>query len=149
MRTQLTILSIAVALAMTIAPAPPAAVADDEPTIIVIVHPKSSVTRLDRKFLANAFLKKKTRWSDDTAIRPVDLASSSAVRREFSERFLGRTVTKVRRYWNQVVFSGRGVPPPELDSEAEVVEYVTTHKGAIGYVSDQADLDGAKVVQVR
>lgn len=149
MRTQLTIVAISVVLAITIAPTPPDAVADDAPAVVIIVHPASSVTRLDRKFITAAFLKKKTRWSDDTSIRPVDLGARSAVRREFSATFLGRSVEKVRRFWSQVVFSGRGTPPPELDSEAEVVEYVTTHKGAIGYVSDRVALDGAKVVQVR
>jgi len=149
MRTSSTIVAIAVVLAAAIAPAPPEAGASDAPTVVVIVHPANSVTRLDRKFITNAFLKKKTRWSDDTPIRPVDLGPSSAVRREFSATILGRSVAKVRRFWSQVVFSGRGVPPPEFGSEADVVEYVTTHEGAIGYVSDRVPLAGAKVVQVR
>ena len=107
------------------------------------------MTRLDRKFISNAFLKKRTRWSDDTAIRPVDLEPDSAVRKKFSKDLLGRSVSAVRRYWSQQVFSGRGVPPPELDSEADVVAYVTRNRGAIGYVSEGTDLQGAKIVQVK
>lgn len=115
----------------------------------VIAHPKAPVTRVDRKFVADAFLKKRTRWNDDLVIRPVDLGPSSAVRRRFSENLLGRTVQAVRRYWNQQVFSGRGVPPPQVASEADVVEYVLTHPGAIGYVSDSVDLRGAKIIHGR
>ena len=75
--------------------------------------------------------------------------ASSAARRRFSEDVLGRTIEAVRRYWNQQVFSGRGVPPPQVDSEAAVVEYVLTHPGAIGYVTETTDVRGAKVILVR
>lgn len=145
MRTLLAILVLAVALI----PAPRAGIADSAPAIRLIVHPDNPVTRLDRKFVINAFLKKRTRWGDDVAIRPVDLEPDSPVRRRFSKEVLGRSIEAVRRYWNQQVFSGRGVPPPELDSEREVVEYVTRHRGAIGYVSEGVDLQGAKVVEIR
>lgn len=145
MRTLVIILVLAAALI----PAPRAGIADSAPAILVIVHPDNPATRLDRKFVVNAFLKKRTRWGDDVAIRPVDLEPDSAVRRRFSKEVLGRSVQAVRRYWNQQVFSGRGVPPPELDSERDVVEYVTHNRGAIGYVAEGTDLQGAKVVEIR
>ena len=46
-------------------------------------------------------------------IRPVDLRPNAATRRLFSERMLRRSVAAVRSYWQQRIFSGRGVPPPE------------------------------------
>jgi hypothetical protein len=55
----------------------------------------------------------------------------------------------VRSYWQQLIFSGRDVPPPELDSDADVVKYVSKHAGAIGYVSGNGDLAGVKVVIVK
>jgi ABC-type phosphate transport system substrate-binding protein len=142
------LLLVILVLALAQVPAP-RAVEADTPRIVVIVHPDNPVTRLDRKFITNAFLKKRTRWSDDTSIKPVDLEPDSAVRKKFSKDVLGRSVSAVRRYWNQQVFSGRGVPPPELDSEEDVVTYVTKNRGAIGYVSEGVDLEGAKIVQVK
>jgi ABC-type phosphate transport system substrate-binding protein len=121
----------------------------DAPVLRVIVHPKAAATRVDRKFVTDAFLKKRTRWGDDQVIRPVDLGASSAVRRRFSDDILGRSIDAVRRYWNQQVFSGRGVPPPQVGDEAAVVEYVLTHPGAIGYVTAGTDVRGAKVVMER
>jgi hypothetical protein len=55
----------------------------------------------------------------------------------------------VRAYWQQRIFSGRDVPPPELDSDQQVVDYVMKYPGAIGYVSGAADLKGARAVQIR
>jgi ABC-type phosphate transport system substrate-binding protein len=119
-----------------------------EPAIRVIVHAKNPAARLDKRFVADAFLKKRTRWGNDSAIQAVDLGAKTAVRAKFSSAVLGRTVDAVRRYWAQLVFSGRGVPPPELSSEADVVAYVAAHPGAIGYVSASVELVGAKVVEV-
>src|SRR4051812_20972356 len=87
----------------------------------LIVNPANGVTALDRKFLADAFLKKTTRWPGGELIRPVDLGTESAIRRRFSEDVLGRSVAAVKSYWQQMIFSGRAVPPPELDSDEEVI----------------------------
>ena len=110
---------------------------------------EAAATKVDRKFVTDAFLKKRTRWGDAQVIRPVDLSASSAVRRRFSDQVLGRSLDAVRRYWNQQVFSGRGVPPPQVNNEAAVVEYVLTHPGSIGYVTAGTDIRGAKVVMER
>jgi ABC-type phosphate transport system substrate-binding protein len=119
------------------------------PPYRLIVHTRSSVTTLERDFVADAFLKKTTRWRDGETILPVDLAGNSPVRRRFSEDVLSRSVAAVRSYWQQLIFSGRDVPPPELDSDADVVKYVSKHAGAIGYVSGSGDVAGAKVVMLK
>jgi len=130
-----------------------AAAADNDsksaPAFHVIVHAHNPSTALDRKFVADAFLKKTTRWAGDTVIRPVDQKPKSSVRRAFSRAVLKRSVAAVRSYWRRVVYSGRGVPPPELDGDKEIVDYVRKHRGAIGYVSSGAELTGVKVVQVK
>jgi ABC-type phosphate transport system substrate-binding protein len=112
----------------------------------VIVHPSNSMTSLPREFLADAFFKRTTRWHDGQAIRPVDLAPGSSVRRVFSDSVLKRSVGAVRSYWQQRIFSGRDLPPPELDSDDAVLRYVAKSPGAIGYVSAAAKVANAKVV---
>jgi ABC-type phosphate transport system substrate-binding protein len=114
----------------------------------VIVHPRNPVHAVDRSLLADAFLKKVTRWRHGEAIRPVDLAES-APRRKFSEDVLGRSVAAVRSYWQQQIFSGRGIPPPELDGDQAVVKFVLQNEGAVGYVSGHAEVGTAKVLAVR
>jgi ABC-type phosphate transport system substrate-binding protein len=122
--------------------------ADAPADVRVIVAADSHETKLDKHTVAELFLKKRTRWDDDHAVLPVDLKQDNHVREKFSKEVLGRDVASVRRYWAQLVFSGRGVPPPELESDAEVIKYVASHAGAIGYVSAGAKLDGVKAVEV-
>ena len=134
-------------VAVTLASQPPAG-GDPGPAFQVIVNADNSATRLDKRFVAEAFLRKRTRWDGDRAILPVDLGQKSKARSAFSQQVLGRDVASVRRYWAQLVFSGRGVPPPELASDGDVIKYVAAHGGAIGYVAPGAALSGVKVVEV-
>jgi hypothetical protein len=52
-------------------------------------------------------------------------------------------------YWNQQIFSGKGVPPPEADSTAAAVAYVLANPGAIAYLPADADPGRVKVIEVR
>jgi ABC-type phosphate transport system substrate-binding protein len=120
--------------------------AEAVPEFRVIVHPENPVSELNREFLADAFLKRTTRWGSGETLRPVDQRSTSAVRQRFSDSVLHRSVAAVKNFWQQRIFSGRDLPPPELESDEAVVSYVVNHRGAIGYVSGNAKLDKAKPI---
>lgn len=120
------------------------------PAYQVIVNPNNPSVAVDREFLADAFLKKTTTWpKGGETIRPVDLPPRSAVRRQFSEEILHRSVAEVKGYWQQRIFSGRDVPPPELDADEDVVRYVLKYEGAVGYVSGGANLGEARPLRVQ
>jgi len=123
--------------------------ASDTAELKVIVHPNNPARSVETSFLADAFLKKVTRWPSGETIRPLDQRSDTAVRRGFSRTILKRTVAAVRSYWQQRIFSGRDVPPPELDSDASVVAYVERTPGAVGYVTSGAKLGSSRELQVQ
>jgi len=115
----------------------------------IVVNGANPATAVDRRFLADAFLKKVTRWSTGDTIKPVDQRVEAPVRQRFSEDVIGRSVAAVKSYWAQLVFSGRDVPPPELENDDEVVRYVLKNAGAVGYVSQSANVDRVKILSVR
>lgn len=123
--------------------------ADEKPSFQVIAHPGVTVTKLPTRFVSDAFLKKVTRWEDGAALQPVDLPSTSKTRILFTEQVLKRSVTAVRGYWQQRIFSGRDVPPPEVESESQAVHFVANRPGAIGYVSTSTELRGVKVITLQ
>jgi hypothetical protein len=55
----------------------------------------------------------------------------------------------VRSYWQQRIFSGRDVPPPELDSDDAVIGFVSKYAGAVGYVSGAAKLVGVRELGIK
>lgn len=150
----LVVLAFSLALAAGLRPASPLAVATAHaapgtvapPPFHLIVNPTNPASTVDRAFVAQAFLKKVRHWPDGQTILPVDLARDSTVRRQWSLDLLGRSVEAVKNYWQQLIFAGRDLPPPELPSDTEVVTYVLHNPGAIGYVSGVAPLHGAKVL---
>jgi hypothetical protein len=78
-----------------------------------------------------------------------ELRFGSALREGFSKSILGRSAAAVRNYWQQRTFTGRGVPPAEVSSDADVIRYAREHPGGIGYVSTQTDLAALNVLALR
>lgn len=114
----------------------------------VVVNATNPTSKLSRQEVAAFFLKKVDKWSSGAAAVPVDLAEGAPARDAFTRQVLGKSLATVRAYWNQMVFSGRNVPPPEKPTDADVVAYVKATPGAIGYVSAGADIKDVKVVVV-
>jgi len=115
----------------------------------VLVHPDNPVSSVSRDFITDTFLKRTTRWQDGETAHPVDQRADAAVRKSFSDAVLRRSVSAIKRYWQQRIFSGRDLPPPELESDDAVVGYVLKHRGAIGYVTSSAKLGRAKPVSIQ
>ena len=98
--------------------------------------------------MSELFLGKVRRWDHGEAVAPVDRSARSSVRAGFSKNVHHKSVGAVKSYWQQMIFSGKGVPPLELHSDAEVVAYVQRNPGAIGYVSGSTSLNKVKVVEI-
>jgi ABC-type phosphate transport system substrate-binding protein len=130
----------ALALAAALAALP--AVARGAERFRLVVHPTVAVRALPREEVARIFLGKALEWADGTRARPVEQREGSAVREAFAREVLRRSPAAAKAHWQQLVFSGRGVPPPEASSDAAVLAHVRAHPGAIGYVSASAPLDG-------
>lgn len=146
-RTRALVLGIGVLVVGTLLQGSPAA--GEGTAFRVIVDPENATTSVSREMLAEAFLKTTTRWPNGESIKPIDQRLDSATRQAFSDTVLKRSVSAVRSYWQQRIFSGRAVPPPELDSDDAIVSYVTGHRGAVGYVSGSTKLGATKVVAIR
>lgn len=115
----------------------------------VVVHESNPVRSLSTDRLSQLFLKKVTRWNDGREVEPVDVDDESRVREAFSEAVHGKDVASIKSYWQKMIFSGRATPPPELSADAEVLAFVRSHPGAIGYVRSGASTgNGVAVVAI-
>jgi ABC-type phosphate transport system substrate-binding protein len=119
------------------------------PGYVVIVNADNHAAVIERELLSSIFLKRTRTWQDGTTAEPVDLSSKQIARVRFTRAVHGRSVGAVRAFWQQQIFSGRDVPPPELASDKEVMEFVKQHAGAVGYMSPTTPLGaGVKSIQV-
>ena len=107
---------------------------------VVIVNTFNPFVEIRADDLSRIFLKKTATWSNGQTAQPVDQPEGSYLRRRFTARVLNRDTGSVKSYWQQQVFSGRAVPPPALDTDAAVLEFVRQHPYAVGYVSASTPL---------
>jgi ABC-type phosphate transport system substrate-binding protein len=114
----------------------------------VIVHPGVKGTQIPRAALSSIFLKQAPRWGDGSAVMPVDQSVRSAVRKSFSGDVLGQGLLEVQVYWQRRM--ARGVaPPPVKASDEDIVTFVASTPGAIGYVSTETPIpDSVKAVEI-
>jgi ABC-type phosphate transport system substrate-binding protein len=110
----------------------PAASADA--SFVVIVHPEVQGDEIPKVILSAIFLRKAPRWEDGSDVRPVDQSMNSPVRAVFTEAVLDMPSSKAQRFWNDEIKKGVK-PPPVKSSDQDVIAYVASTRGAIGYVS--------------
>jgi ABC-type phosphate transport system substrate-binding protein len=113
----------------------------------VVVHPDNPVGQLTAAQVSRLFLKKTLRWPEGRPVQPVEPAAPR-LRERFALAVHGKSLDAVKAYWNQLIFSGRDVPPLEKADDAGVLAYVRANPGAVGYVSPGADTTGVKILLV-
>lgn len=130
-------------------PAPDGQPAETVRPFHVIVNAANPVSQLGRAELSAIFMKRTKSWPDGSEIMAVDQPARSALRESFSRSIHEKSGAFVGRYWQRLIFAGRGIPPPEMSSDEEVIAFVAKHRGAVGYVSRAVTLDrGVKVIAV-
>lgn len=127
----------------------PAASSHAGSRVKVIVNPSVTGEKITRGQLAAVFLRETTKWGNGQPIQAVDQSTQSPTRAAFSNDVLARPVAAVQIHWVRQLSSGGGKPPVVKESDAEVLEYVRSTTGAIGYISDDYPTDaGVKVVPI-
>jgi ABC-type phosphate transport system substrate-binding protein len=137
-RPRLLRLAALAAAAFTAFPPEPASAAT---AFRVIVHPQVKGNEIPRAALSAIFLKQASKWGDGQPAAPVDQSVQSPVRRAFSFDVLKQSLVQVQVYWQRRITAGQ-VPPPVKPSDEEVVAFVASTAGGIGYVSPATALPG-------
>lgn len=114
--------------------------------VVVIVNPSVTETSLSKKDVCNIYLGKKTYWKDGRRIKYVVLRGDTHA--IFLKSYVGKTEAQFSTFWKKQVFTGKGSPPKELDSDQAMVEFVAQTANAIGYVSGDADVSKVKTITV-
>lgn len=121
----------------------------DDPPFRVVVHRANPVASLTRAELSAIYMKRTRSWRDGREILAIDQLATAPVREQFSRAVHGKSVAYVTRYWQRLIFSGRGLPPRLLPNDAAALAFVRSNRDAIAYISGQVPPgDGVKVIAV-
>lgn len=115
--------------------------------VVVVVHPSNDAA-LNKKLVKRIFLGKEKKFSNGKEVLPINQVPSSDTRGSFDTGTLGRSSTQIAAYWSKLVFTGKGIPPKELDNDAAVLAIVSDNPNAIGYVDSASVSDAVKVISL-
>lgn len=120
----------------------PALRAADE-GLAVIAHP--GVRGLDLEALKRLYTGRMVEL-DGLPLRPLNLPAGTALRQRFLRAVLQQDDEDYIAYWTVRRHIGKGVPPRELRSSAEVLDLVARTPGAVGYVESAELKPGVSVL---
>jgi ABC-type phosphate transport system substrate-binding protein len=104
--------------------------------LVVIGH--VNLTRLDASTLEKIYTGKVIEV-DGIPVTAVNANSGSPVRSRFLKVYLNQDEDKYTAYWTVRRYIGKGASPRELPNSTEVINFVKSTPGAIGYI-DEADV---------
>ncbi len=111
----------------------------------VIVHP-SNAAALDKDAIKRIFLGKTRAFPGGSEAVPISLNESSAENQDFTKSVLSKTPKQLKAYWAKMVFTGKGTPPRQMDSSAQVLELIAANPNLIGFVPAGSATGSVKVI---
>ena len=112
--------------------------------VVVIANKSVSESSLSKDDISNIYLGKKSTWSNGKRIWFAVVKGET--HDAFLKDYVGKTESQFNTFWKKQVFTGKGKPPKQFDSDRAIVEFVAQTTGAIGYVSAGADVSKVKTI---
>lgn len=104
--------------------------------LAVIVQTGSPVKQLTKGEVLNLFLGRQKHLAEGVPALPVDQVSPESIWAGFYRLLVNKELSQINTYWARLHFSGQSRPPRRFQSSEEVINFVASHPGAIGYVEE-------------
>lgn len=112
----------------------------------VIVNSKNPVSEMDQAEVSALYLGRYQAYRDGSFALPFDQLADGDIRGMFYQLLTGKPEAYINAYWARILFTGRAMPPRQLENDSAVLDIVQKNLSAIGYVSAGTKLTGVKVV---
>ena len=105
----------------------------EESMLYIITNEKNTVQSLSKHEIRNIFLGEIKSFPNGKSVSPVFHVKGSVSREVFMREIVRKNERKWRSHWARLLFTGRGLPPVELENTDEVVNMVSHKQDSIGY----------------
>ncbi len=113
--------------------------------VVVIAH--GNVHKLDAATVQRIYTGKVIEV-DGVAVQPANLKAGQPLRQRFLNDYLQQAEDAYTGYWTVRRYIGKGTPPREFATVAEVLAYVSATPGAVAYL-DEVDVPPAANIVLR
>lgn len=123
-----------------------------EEKVDVIVNAQNTVNQLSVSEVRIYWMRRpKKRWeATDKTIKPVDFKGDTQAKKQFYKLVIRLSENDVENYFTAKQYQSGELPPAKFDSDKQVIGYVGSEIGSIGFVRHNAlseeDLKKVKIV---
>ena len=107
---------------------------------VVIANPDSGIEKMSKDDVVNIYMGRYRKLPSGIKAMPIDLNTPISEKTKFYASMVNKELAEINSYWARLTFSGQGSPPRQADSVEQVMEIVSSNKGAIAYI-DRKKLD--------
>ncbi len=111
----------------------------------VVVIGNANIKRLDSQIVARIYTGRVIEV-DGVSVTAVNANAGSSVRDRFLQLFLNQDEDKYTAYWTVRRYIGKGASPREFPKASDVIRFVTTTPGAIGYIEEAEVRPGLNIL---
>ena len=111
----------------------------------IVVIGNSNVPKMDLATIQKIYTGKIISIAD-VNVKPVNVKTGMVERNRFLQDFMNQDEEKYTAYWTVRRYIGKGAPPNELSSAEEVINYVQSTPGGVGYIDEVELKSGLNVL---
>ncbi len=115
--------------------------------IVIIANKGVEENSVNKAELRNIYLGDKSEWSNGEEIKFVILKRGPA-HEAFLDAYIKKNPKSFVRYWKKLILTGKAVSPKLVDTENDVLDYVSHTEGALGYVSADKNIQDLKQIKI-
>lgn len=102
--------------------------------LAVVVNARAGVAAMSRNEVINIFFGRNRQFFNGIEAQPVDLVDFHPDRARFYSALVGKDLADINAYWSRQVFSGRLQSPPKMRTSEEVIKWIVSQPGGIGFI---------------
>lgn len=102
--------------------------------LVVVVNTRCGVAVMSRSEVINIFFGRNRQFFNGLEAQPVDMLDAHPDRARFYHALVGKELADINAYWSRQIFSGRMQQPPKMSTTDEIIKWVSSHPGGIGFI---------------
>jgi len=114
-----------------------------------IIANGTDLTEMTFQDLIKYYRGKFNSWDSKVDVIIVLPSSKHTNAEKISEHIYSKSFYGVKKFWLSIVFQGRFSAPHFMDSDEEIVEFVSKNKGAIGLVSNKTNVSKQLLINLK
>lgn len=114
--------------------------------LTLIANPSVRISEISRSGLKDIYLGNITTWPNDARIYLTVLKTE--IHNHFTKEYLKKTPFQFRAFWRKRLYTGEGQLPETFRSKDELIRFIRSTRGAIGYIDGDLSVKGLKTIRI-